>query len=218
MRTYFVELAGTQPLLMHQDNIRWSEKVKKWQKTPENKKLSVAGDDRSPAWGWLGALYYDNESVTMPSDNIMSVLREGGALVPTGKGQKTFKAQTQSGILTKEVSWPVLVGGEPVPVEALQVLEGEMDFEVHQEVVADLGFELFVKRARIGQAKHIRVRPRFDNWKLEGHLLVLDEQITTEILQSILTQAGLYKGLCDWRPSSRTPGPFGTFTAVIKEV
>ena len=81
-----------------------------------------------------------------------------------------------------------------------------------------MGFSLFVKRARIGQSKHIRVRPRFDNWAAQGELLVTDEQITENILRDILEMAGKYKGLGDWRPSSKTPGFYGTFNAEVKRV
>ena len=45
---------------------------------------------------------------------------------------------------------------------------------------------------------------------------MIDDQITTDVLRSILEYAGRYKGLGDWRPSSKTPGPYGTFTAEIK--
>lgn len=49
-RRYEVTLKGESPLLMHKDNIEFGERIKKWQKDPKNKDLSVAGDDRSPAW------------------------------------------------------------------------------------------------------------------------------------------------------------------------
>jgi hypothetical protein len=78
---------------------------------------------------------------------------------------------------------------------------------------------LFVKRARIGNAKHVRVRPRFDSWSVSGTLTVLDDSITTDVLERILTHAGAYAGVGDWRPSSpKSPGPFGRFTSTVKEV
>lgn len=46
--------------------------------------------------------------------------------------------------------------------------------------------------------------------------MVSDEQITTAALQDIVTYAGQYKGLGDWRPGGKTPGPFGMFTATLK--
>lgn len=213
-----VTLQGTRPLLMHQDNVEWSEKTKAWQKDPENKKRSIAGDDRSPAWTWLGSMYHDGKVVTLPSDNIMTMLREGGAGVPVpgGRGSKTFKAQTQSGIVPKDIDWPIYINGETIPVSELLMLEDVDDFDEHVRVVEEHGFELFVKRAKIGQSKHIRVRPRFVSWVAVGQLSIIDDQITPDVLQSILNVGGELKGIGDWRPSSKTPGMHGTFMAGVE--
>ena len=53
---------------------------------------------------------------------------------------------------------------------------------------------------------------------VSGELIVTDEQITDEVLNSILAYAGTYKGLCDWRPGSKTPGSFGTFKAKVTRI
>jgi hypothetical protein len=37
-------------------------------------------------------------------------------------------------------------------------------------------------------------------------------------LRDIARLAGAYKGLGDWRPSGRTPGPFGRFKATVEEI
>jgi hypothetical protein len=83
--------------------------------------------------------------------------------------------------------------------------------------VKALGFSLYLKRARIGQSKHIRVRPRFESWSATGELVVVDDQITEAVLTDILEVAGKYKGLGDWRPSSKTPGTFGMFNASLRQ-
>jgi hypothetical protein len=75
-----------------------------------------------------------------------------------------------------------------------------------------------VKRARVGTSKHVRVRPRFSNWSASGTLTVVDPSITQEMLQHILTFAGCFCGVGDWRPSSPTPGQFGRFTATITKL
>ena len=51
---YSVTLVGETPLLMHQDNLAWEDAMMQWRKDPANKKVSVAGDDRSPAFRWIG--------------------------------------------------------------------------------------------------------------------------------------------------------------------
>ena len=222
MRRYQVTITGVSALLLHHDNIDFADALKAWRQDPANKKLIAggAGDDRSPAFSWLGCLYEHDGHIVVPGDNIMRCLMEGGAQVPVpgGKNGKTFKAQTQSGILIEEEGWPVLVDGKPIPLSKIEPLRDEMDFAVHKETAVELGFDLFVKRAKVGTSKHIRVRPRFARWQLRGHAMVTDEQITTDVLRSIFEYAGLYKGLGDWRPSSKTPGPYGRFTAEVKTV
>jgi hypothetical protein len=222
MRTYSVQIEGLMPLIMHQDNVDWSGLLKKWQSDPKNKGISQAGDDRSPAWTWIGSLYHDGKTVGIPSDNLMTMMRGGAAMVPTGKRGATFKAQSQSGMLVFEAFWPLVVpkGGKPgtIPVDFLEGLKSELDFEAHQTAVKAAGFELFVKRAKIGQSKHIRVRPIFAAWAAAGTLKVWDDQITTDVVASILELGGRYKGLGDWRPGCKTPGPFGTFKAEVKEI
>ncbi len=46
--------------------------------------------------------------------------------------------------------------------------------------------------------------------------MVWDDQISDKILQDIIAYAGNYKGLGDWRPSSKTPGAYGMFDAEVK--
>ena len=116
MKTYKAILRGESPLLMHKDNIVWSELVKKWQKDPQNKAFSQPGDDRSPAWTWIGSLYHDGKNLCMDSDNLMTMLREGGAKVPTGRKQQTYKAATQSGLLVNSVDSVFLVEGSRCPL------------------------------------------------------------------------------------------------------
>lgn len=220
MKRYAVRLTGETPLLMHQDNLAWAEVMNQWRLDPANKKASVAGDDRTPAWRWLGNLYIEGGKVVIPADNLMTVLREGGKKVPTGKGQESFQRYTQSGVIVDQSAWAVCVNGREIPFQPLKALIGITDFEKHLSTAQELGFELFVKRAKIGAAKHVRVRPRFDGWSAQGTLTVLmDDIITTQILESILTIGGAYCGLGDWRPSSpKSPGSFGKFTAVVKEL
>jgi hypothetical protein len=220
LRKYSIEIKGTQPLLMHADNIEWSDQMEAWRADPENKKNSKAGDDRSPAWRWLGALYHDEEQIIIPIENVMRSLMEAGAMVPVpgGRSGKTFKSQTQSGIMPTAIGWPITVAGKIVPFAPFKTLIGVADFTAHQAAAKTSGFELFIKRAKIGASKHIRVRPMFSKWAAAGELVVVDDQITTSVLETILIYAGRYKGLGDWRPGGKTPGSFGMFEASVKEI
>ena len=220
MKRYEVTLTGLTPLLMHRDNIAFTEKVESWRKDPANKSLSAKGDDRSPAWTWIGYLYHNTKVLGLSSDNLMTMLREGGAKVAS-KGKATFKKQTQSGIMIDGEQWPILIGDKPVSVEPFSALIGNTDFTEHLDAAEKAGFELLVKRARIGQSKHIRVRPMFRQWSVVGTFTVLDEDLsglTKDILQTIWTQCGALVGLCDWRPSSGSSGSFGTFEYALRAI
>lgn len=218
-RQYSVTLNGKTPLLMHHDNLAWCERMKAWESDPSNRAISVKGDDRSPAHRWIGYLYIDGDSVVIPSDNLMTMLREGGAKCPTGKRGATFKRQTQSGLIVDQAGWALETNAGLVSTDGLAEMENEKDFSKHMEYAQKMGYTLFPKRAKIGAAKNIRVRPRFDTWSASGSITVFDETITTQILQEILSFAGRYSGLGDWRPSSpKSPGPWGTFTAEVEEV
>jgi len=115
-----------------------------------------------------------------------------------------------------EPFWSLLVRGKPVSLASLMALEKEPDFDKHQSAAAGAGFMLFLKRAKIGTSKHIRVRPRFDEWSASGTLNVWDDQLKEEVVRDIFAYSGQYKGLGDWRPGGKTPGPYGMFDAEIR--
>lgn len=218
-RKYKVTLTGVSPLLMHRDNIDGCELVREWQKDPANKKASVAGDDRTPAWIWTQYCYHDGEQLIIDSGNLMAMFKDGGKKCPALTGRGSLKAATQSGIVVDDLGWPLMVSGAPVPWAPLEAMMKCYDFPKHVLTARKLGFELFVKRARVGSAKHIRVRPRFSNWSCSGTITVIDDQLKTSVLANLLTHAGFYCGLCDWRPGSPvSSGQYGRFEAAIEEI
>lgn len=209
------ELVGEMPLLMHADNVEAADELTRWRKSPENKNISCAGDDRSPAWTWQTYCYYDDEHVAMPSESIMVCLRQAGAQVILKK-QKTYKEITQSGLLISSEFCDFFAAGKQIPVSAIAALKTKA-FDEQADAARGLGFRLFMKRARVGQSKHIRVRPRFDSWSIRGSLTVIAKEITYEALQTLFEIAGRV-GLSDWRPGCKTPGPFGMFKATLRRV
>ena len=218
-RKYKITLTGESPLLMHKDDIDAGARVKKWAKDPVNKKASVAGDDRTPAWTWIGYCYHDGKRIAIDADNLMTMLRDGGKKCPAPTGKGSMQRQTQAGILVNEIGWPLIVKGAEIDWKPVEALMDEEDFAEHEKFAEAMGFSLFVKRARVGTSKHVRVRPRFDEWSCSGTVTVLDDQITADMLQMILTHAGFYCGLCDWRPGSPTaPGQFGRFSAKVEAI
>ena len=221
MQKYTVRLEGITPLMMHRDNLEFKEILKKWQQDPANRNKSVPGDDRSPAWTWIGSLYHDGVEVAIPTDCIMASCMGGGAEVKVGRGAKTFKGQTQSGMAFEQPFLPLCSNGDkPVQVAHLQGLQRNEDFAEHLEVARALGFALDVRRAKPpgANSKHVRVRPLFEHWAASGVLNVWDDSLKKDILETIFYQAGDRHGLLEWRPSARRPGPFGRFRAVLSVV
>jgi hypothetical protein len=197
--------------------------MEEWVANPRNKKFSKPGDDRTPPWRWVGCLNYDDVEkgiVTIPSEYIMVSLMGGGTEVSTGKRGKSFKSQSQSGLICKDFHWPLLNNGKTIKMADVNKLlwtDNSGTFVEQKEAVEKLGFPLFVRRAAINGKKHIRVRPRFDNWGTQGEIIITDEQITIAVLQQIFDAAGR-KGIGDWRPSApKKPGSFGMYTAVVTE-
>lgn len=216
MKTMRFTWTGKTPLLLHADNVAWADAMSAYNKRPEKKDKGSAGDDRVPAYRWLGCLHHDGERLVIPAEYIMAVLRGGGSAFKM-KGQKSFKSETQSMIVLDSPFMPLLVGGKEVAWAPLNALREQSDFAKHVEAARAAGFDLDVRRATIPKvgSKHIRVRPIFENWAVGGTLRVFDESMG-EILPQIMEYAGLRVGMGDWRPSQKSPGPFGQFTATCK--
>jgi hypothetical protein len=208
-------LKGVSPLLFHADDVEQADTLKAWRDDPRNKNLSVPGDDRSPPWTWMTYLYHDAGKLVWPSANVMVCLRQAGAQIVMKK-QKTFKEVTQSGLLidTEFCRFDGRDGEVPTgPIFKLR----EEKFADQATAVQALGFRLFVKRARVGQSKHVRARARFDVWSVSGSIEVLVPEITDDVLAQIFRLAGRV-GQGDWRPGCKTPGPYGMFDAILKKV
>lgn len=214
--TYDFVLTGKNPLLMHEDDVMAADEIEAWRKDPENKSQKKPGDDRVPAWTWQKYLYMGSTNLVIPSDNLMACLRKAGASISMGN-KKTAKALSQSSIIMPNEHLDFFCNGKPVPVEPIARL-ASLPFKQQFDGVKKLGFELLVKRASVGSAKHVRVRAKFQAWSVRGQFEVIDPAME-ERLQELFTQAGRYVGLCDWRPGSpKSPGPYGVFAATLKKV
>lgn len=224
LKKYRFTLTGFMPLLMHADNIEGSDELSEWRKNPANKGVTVAGDDRSPGWTWQTYIYHDGEHIVMPAENVMVALRQAGAQMILKK-QKTFKEITQSGLLIDGESCEFRNAGKQIKLADIHAMR---DLPFSQQVAAcrkmhgnapngKPAFDLFVKRAKVGTSKHIRVRPRFESWTVTGEVMVLKPEITEDILVQLFDLAGK-AGLCDWRPAGKTPGPYGQASATVTEI
>lgn len=213
---YAFTLTGRMPLLMHADDVEAADELKTWRKSKDNKAASVAGDDRSPPWTWQTYLYHDQEHLVIPQGNIMKCLGKAATRIPKREGRGTYKEVSQSGLLIPDENCRFFSRGKPVSYPDVVKLAG-LPFADQAKGVQKLGFDLLVKRATVGQAKHVRVRARFQSWSIQGRIMILDPVISEDVLMDIFDEAGKRVGLLDWRPSSpKSPGPYGTFTHELK--
>lgn len=208
------ELVGETPMLMHADDVEAADSLTEWRQDPANKNLSKPGDDRSPAWTWMTYLYTDGSHVALPSENLMVCLRNAGTRMIL-KRNKTFKELSQSGLVIPSEFCDLYVSKKQIAVEPINALR-DKTFKQQADAVEELGFRLYVKRARVGMTKHVRVRARFDEWTVRGEVEVVAKEITFDHLKQLFDLAGRV-GLCDWRPGCRTPGPWGMFEAKLRK-
>jgi hypothetical protein len=215
---YEAVLTGLTPLLMHQDSIENADLLDAWRKHPDNKKKSKAGDDRSPAWTWKTYCYNDGKHITIPSDNLRAALLRAGMKIPQAKGRGSLKADAVADIVYDAMDYPLLIAGKPVSWSAVEAIDNKAYFSEHVASARGMGFDLFVKRAKIGQSKHIRVRPKFSSWSMRVTFEVFGDTLTDDTLTMLWDIAGARSGLGDWIPSAKTPGPYGRFSAAVKRI
>jgi hypothetical protein len=223
---FTLTMKGLTPLLMHADDVEWSDRMEidrgEINKVKEKgKSKGKKGDDRSPAWSWIGYLYRTPEGVvSLPVENIRKCLMQAGKMVGKPKGGNTnYQREVATGVWIEGAYGPVLIGGKPVNAEATLVkLDREPDYQRHTAEVAKLGFRLWAKRAPLkGGGKHVRIRPRFEaGWGATFTGSLDPEIIDKDTFAQVVELAGSRIGVGDWRPSSPTPGTYGMFDTELK--
>lgn len=88
------------------------------------------------------------------------------------QGKKTYKDYIKAGLV---------VGPNEIPLE-------------HD------GFETFIARVVIQRSAVAKARPKFKDWAAEFEIELLDELLEPTIVKDILSAAGRFKGIGDWRP------------------
>ena len=218
---YEFSLKGTTPLLLHADDVEKADALEAWRKDPRNKSKSKAGDDRSPPWTWWTYCYQtdDEKFLSIPAANLSKTLSIAGSSIKMGK-QATYKKAVMSSISPEEDHFILHAGGSPLSADKFRDIAEMEEFKHQADAVREMpGCSLFLKRAVVGQKKHVRVRLKVEAWSIRGTLLMLNDSISTDVLKELFTLAGRYSGLGDWRPSSpKSPGRFGMFTAELKKL
>jgi len=146
----------------------------------------VAGESNlSPEEEAERRLYKDEEGkYCFPALNIQQALaRVASDFAIKGRGRKTYKSL---------ISYGVLIEPHLIPINPQKYV-----IDKRKVIIPRTG-------GRVD-----RYRPLFKNWSLRFNIILLEEQIPSEILREVLRFAGVQNGLGDYRP--QRGGPFGRF-------
>lgn len=214
--TYECRFVGVTPFIMDADNFEEQEKLEEWIR--EHPEESKKGDDRTPPWRWKLKFHTDDVQVVVPCDMVIAAIAGAGNEIPkTGRGRKSYKYEALHNICPLDDYHPILVGTKrKKPVLVADITEIEGSFVEQMAAVRDLGFRLFVKRARPrGTSRHIRVRPRFEEYEFTVRLCVTGNTISRELLTQIVNRMDSWG---NWSRRQTKPGPFGKTKAILKEI
>lgn len=141
------------------------------------------------------SVYFDEDlGVYLPWDNIAKSLTQAGAGIKVG--QKSLKAAA-TGIMADEDGFSFLIDGKPL--------------KNWEAVAKDKRFR-FRRVARQGKNAIVRVRVKIPSgWEVVVRCKFLTDVVEAETVRRLFEDAGINKGLGDWRPSSPAPGTFGRF-------
>jgi hypothetical protein len=120
------------------------------------------------------ALYKNEQGIYVPSRQVeASMIKASSNFQIPGKGKKTFK----------------------------DLLKGFVFIEEPELIMNPQKYEVDIQAVRIQRARIVRYRPIFREWTLKFHINIQEEnEIPDKIVQDILTHAGQYVGIGDYRP------------------
>lgn len=174
-----VRIVGVAPLLMH--NAQLADPLNKFVRaikeiTRKGKKKTDSDLEALAKLEFLGGLYVNDKGVpAIPGECVESMIRDGARKSRAGK-------DAICGIISDGV-WPLGFDGPKDP-EKLWAEERFRDY----------------RGARVGQARVMRMRPKFPDWALEFQVAFQPEVVNLADLEKWIVDAGQFCGLCDFRP------------------
>jgi hypothetical protein len=174
-----VTLTGTAPCVMH--NGQLSDPLNKYSRAIKEitgkRKKTDADHEETARLEWIGSLYVNEKGqVVWPSENIVSML--SAAARKRKEGQQAKSA--------------ILCDGDFV----LEYPGAKKDVN---ELWKDENFRLRVS-VRVSQARVMRTRPIFRNWKLTTTVQYDPDLVNKKTVMEWFEIAGQQIGLSDWRP------------------
>lgn len=142
---------------------------------------------------WRDKLYTDESGqIIIPGENIHECLKEGakywGQKIP-GEGNKSYTDVIASAVVCEN-----------------------MYLGLHRDDDKVIPFGKATNgnpsKGKKSGAKVYKIRPLIRPWGGEFKMHVFDARLTPSVLQTVISYAGMFRGLCDWRPT------FGRFNLV----
>jgi hypothetical protein len=172
-----IEIVGISPLIMH--NGQTSDPLNKYaraMKEISGKRQKTEADFLEMARiEYIAGLYMDAEGPILPARMLEAVIGDGARKSKNGK-------LASAGVIVERNS--------------RLDYDGPRDAE---SLFNDDRFR-FAAPVRVGQAKIIRTRPRFDEWSATISVSYLPDIINEHDLKTAIRNAGSLCGLGDWRP------------------
>lgn len=183
MKTIEVEIRGTSPLLIH----RFSENSEQAKST---RRIKVSDKDPREEAQKVAYIAADG-TFFFSAFSIPGAMGNAGASHKMRGSRRSLRYVVPSAVRTTSEAITILKGEKPAE-----------DFEVDARPVT-----IPATKGRI-----MRYRPRFDSWGAKFTLLLDDNSLSIEDAHQLLTEAGQFIGIGDFRPEKR--GPFGCFRVV----
>ena len=178
MKTLNYRIKGTAPLLMHSDKTAnpLHPLTKKLKELTKKRNKTDEDMEAIARVEFEAGCYYENGEYLMPS----SVL-DATCLTSA----KMFKM----GVLWKQACF--------IANDAL------FEFK-HSKIPPTKLFDIpgfcDMRTVKVGQAKTMRCRPLFSHWEFSFTIILDEAKLNEAEIDNIVKNAGLYVGLCDYRP------------------
>ena len=181
-------LTGVAPILLHSGQMIDPRNAHaRAMKAVSSKKMKTDADHEEMARiEWTAGLYLRDGKIVLPSEVIEA------ALVSAAKKTRAGKT-AQAGLFCEADAALIFPDADKTP-EALWAMGNKYAWG---------------SPVRVGQARVIRTRPRFDEWGAVVALTFDDTLLNRVAVVDMLTVCGDQIGLCDWRPK------FGRFSVEV---
>ena len=178
-KEYEVTIEGTVPIVMH--NGQTADPLNPYSKAIKvisGKRKKVDADyEAMAALEWEAALYMDESKRITMYGHVVEACIVGGA-------KKSKSGQQAKTALFVDGDAQFFVDGKEVNLA---------------DIKDDKRYRLAVP-VKVGMARVVRTRPKFDKWSAKFTLHLMDNVSNASEVEGWLRDAGMLVGLCDWRP------------------